>query len=521
MVDEDLVNGLMKLWIYEHYIIAKSCWTLLVHDFNHDFVSKDIQQPTNVYLRRWAGLFRSSDQGILYRPRNQLGLNLTSVTVQFERMKVIRCHLLKYSSDPDIVAVYEHRRRRLESHETRWCDTQFLEKVESMADYETKFQAAQPNDKRGLGHGLFVAHLDEHAEHRKRCVAAARKLVNEKLFAHTVSLALNGVWTKWADHSCAFDLSWRNLIWGPGPRIISFILNATMNSLPTPDMLKLLNLSDVSTCSLCGAKRCTLFHILVGCDKSLKDKRYTWRHDSVLATMLQILAPKLIRHNATKLPSKLPQPIAFVKSGDNSSQNTRERPVKCLLTKANDWQLLIDFDCRRMLFPPTIVATSERPDVVVWSESSKTVILIELTCPAEENFVDAAHRKRERYAVLCEQIRNANWTVVLRTIESGARGFVAHSFRKVFRELGLSGLEATRACKDISNVTARCSYGIWLMRKSKDWNASRELVVPNNYLSPPPTTSPAPLLTTLSKRLPSSIREWHLCPDSATKTPEL
>lgn len=520
LVDKDLINGLMKLWIYQHYVIAKSSWPLLVHDFNRDFAAKTIQQPTGVYLRRWAGLFKSADIGTLYRPREQLGLNLTSVTVHFERMRVIRCHLLKHSADKDIVTVYQHRADRHKDNKKTWRDTQFLEKVEGMVAHESKFQSAAAHDKRGLGHNLFVAHLDDNAEHRKRCGAAVRLLDTERHMAHAAELAMQSVWTHWADKSSPFDLSWRNLIWGPGPRIISFVLNAAINSLPTPSMLHLMDLSPVETCKLCGAPKCTLFHILVGCTKALTDKRYTWRHDSVLATMLQILVPVLIRHNAAKPVHARPAPIPFVSAG--KSRTTVKEPNqpfgKSLLKAANDWQLLVDFDICRMLFPVSIVATSERPDVVLWSTRTKTVILGELTCPAEENFSKANARKTDRYTILGEQIRKAGWTVFLRTFEAGARGFVSHRFPRFLRELGLSSTEARQACKDISLVTARCSYGIYLMRKSPKWNASRELVVPNHFLQPPPVTTPAPLLAHQPAR---GSCDWHTLlgpPTEATST---
>jgi hypothetical protein len=510
MVDKDLVNGLMKLWIYQHQIIPKASWPLLIHDFNRDFAAKTIQQPTGVYLRRWAGLFKSADVGCLYRPRNLLGLNLTSVSVHFEKMRIIRCHLLKHSDDVDVAAVYEMREHRQETHKTIWRDSVLLNKAETMVLHESKFQAAESHDKRGLGHGLFIAHLDNNAQHRKRCVAAVQQLDNERHMAHVAQLAMQSVWTHWADHSNPFDLSWRNLIWGPGPRLISFVLNATINSLPTPDMLTLMGISESGICGLCGAPQCTLFHILVGCEKSLIDKRYTWRHDSVLATLLQLLVPVLIRHNESSPSSARPTPIAFVTAGKKSEVKTagRNRPsAKNLLKLANDWQLLIDFDCCRMVFPVLIVATSERPDVVVWSSSTKTVILGELTCPAEENFDKANAYKLNRYTELCEQIRLAGWSVHLRTFEAGARGFVSHRFQRTLRELGFSGPEATQACKDISLVSAKCSYGIWLSRKTKVWNASRELVVPSHYLTPAPTITPAPLLAQQPARGNSA---WHL-----------
>ena len=112
---------------------------------------------------------------------------------------------------------------------------------------------------------------------------------------------------------------------------------------------------------------------------------------------------------------------------------------------------------------------------------TKVVIVVELTCPAEENILSAQIRKLGRYEELVELIKSSSgggWQVHLRTIEAGSRGFVAHSMRKLFRELGFSNSAAKRACKQVSLVTSRCSYGIWLMRNSKSWNASRQLVVP-------------------------------------------
>ena len=154
---------------------------------------------------------------------------------------------------------------------------------------------------------------------------------------------MQSVWTHWIDHSLPFDLSWRNLIWGPGPRVISFTLNTCINSLPTPDMLHLMGISEVGMCSLCGAKQCTLFHILVGCNKALTDKRYTWRHDSVLATVLQLMVPLLIRHN-NSTPNNKPSPITFIAAGTVPKTD----PVKphrlwekCLFRKP----------CCRIIFP--------------------------------------------------------------------------------------------------------------------------------------------------------------------------
>ena len=50
-------------------------------------------------------------------------------------------------------------------------------------------------------------------------------------------------------------------------------------------------------------------------------------------------------------------------------------------------------------FPVDIVQTEKRPDIVVWS-NSKSVLLIELTVPWEENREEAHEQKKNHYEML-------------------------------------------------------------------------------------------------------------------------
>ena len=61
-----------------------------------------------------------------------------------------------------------------------------------------------------------------------------------------------------------------------------------------------------------------------------------------------------------------------------------------ILHSANDWTLLLDIN-EQLSFPPEIVFTNVRPDIVIWSMRSKTVIIGELTVPWEDNF-DTANK---------------------------------------------------------------------------------------------------------------------------------
>ena len=136
------------------------------------------------------------------------------------------------------------------------------------------------------------------------------------------------------------------------------------------------------------------------------------------------------------------------------------------------------------MFPPHILATKERPAILWYSNDARTVIWGELTCPAEEGYKEASILKQARYKQLAENIRARNWTVHDLTIEVGARGFVARTTLKFLRKIGLSPHEATLACRQLSEVAARCSYSIYLRHKHKEWKSSRDLIVPRACKDP-------------------------------------
>ena len=56
---------------------------------------------------------------------------------------------------------------------------------------------------------------------------------------HASRLTQQGIWTHYREDVRPFDMSWHNLIYGPGPKVISFVLNAQINSVKTPDMMRL------------------------------------------------------------------------------------------------------------------------------------------------------------------------------------------------------------------------------------------------------------------------------------------
>ena len=175
---------------------------------------------------------------------------------------------------------------------------------------------------------------------------------------------------------------------------MKFVLHASINWVKTPELLNLWGYTNSSACCLCQAEKCTLHHILSNCPVALTSKRYTWRHDSVLLHIQKALEILITDSNSKK---ETPTPHisqCFVKAGSKITKSSKKpKLVASALKRASDWKLLVDFDHDQVVFPPEILSTNERPDIVIWSIKLQKVILIELTCCAEEGMSSAQLRK--------------------------------------------------------------------------------------------------------------------------------
>ena len=459
------VNGLMKLWLYEFYVIRRPSWALMIHDLDVSF-ARELQSLVQPHLRKWAGLHRSVDPGVLYRSRANFGLQLTSVEQHFVSMQIVKGQLLQASVDENVRAMWKSKESREASMGRLLKVSKLNRQMQSQVELNLLFPSQ--TSRQGLGHGNFKA---SHTSREKRQLVSAvtKSIADEKLVQHAHCLSQQGVWTRWHQDVIPFDFSWQNLLYGPGPQAIKFVLNATVNWLKTPDLLKKFGFKSTAYCPLCGHGQCTVHHILSNCKHALKTGRYTWRHDSVLLLLKPLLEDRVAQVNSSPPKRMLPRPIlsSFVKAGESKAVPKEDK--RCLLDGAADWRLLVDFESESIVFPPEIYSTPERPDIVIWSRQRKSVIMIELTCPAEEGIRDAQARKESRYTLLRERIAQQGWSPCLLTIEAGARGYVARSFSACLVKLGFPSRAARSACKQVSAVVQRCSFAIYLARASKKW----------------------------------------------------
>jgi hypothetical protein len=270
-VAKDPVNGLMKLWLYQFGIRLRMTWPLMIHDLDLTFATK-LQNHIQPLLKEWASVGKTVDPGILYRAYDHLGLQITSMADHYKSSQLVKAQLLKYSVDESVRKVWQSKEAK-EAKMTRRFKVSQLGTV-AEAQVQLDLQYPSQSGRQGLGHGNYKANRTK-AEVRKQVSVTANSFAEDTRMAHAHALAHQGAWTNWCDLVAPADLSWRNLIYGPGPHVFKFILNATVNWLKSPDMMKIWGYKKTAYCPLCKDPQCTLHHIISGCSYALNQGRYT------------------------------------------------------------------------------------------------------------------------------------------------------------------------------------------------------------------------------------------------------
>ena len=127
----------------------------------------------------------------------------------------------------------------------------------------------------------------------------------------------------------------------------------------------------------------------------------------------------------------------------------------------------MDEEHRPIIFPPQIMETAKRPDIIIYSELAKILVLLELTVPSEQNLTNANIRKKCKYSELVAECENRSWTTHYFPVEIGSRGFYNTSLPKCLTALGVPKGKRKGIMDHAAKTALRGSYAIWLSRNSK------------------------------------------------------
>ena len=147
--------------------------------------------------------------------------------------------------------------------------------------------------------------------------------------------------------------------------------------------------------------------------------------------------------------------------------------------------------CLYSAFTRHIAFTQLCSDMVIFSNSTKKVILIELTCPCEENMEKWHDKKLSKYLPLKTTIESNGWSIHLFAVKVVARGFCARSVMCCFHVLGLHNSLVKSTIKALNRLSVESSFCIWVNRNNRDWK-SRDHPVPTAKISEPGNITPLP-----------------------------
>ena len=183
--------------------------------------------------------------------------------------------------------------------------------------------------------------------------------------------------------------------------------------------------------------------------------------------LAQHLEKKRVEFNSKEPAERRKKQIDFVGEGAVRRGKT---PVcqNAFLDQAKDWKLEVDLD-RQLKIPEDIISTLLRPDMIMYSRSSKQIAIAELTVPIEERVEISNELKRSKYAELEAAGRLNGWSVKIWAVEVGSRGFPAASMATFLKQVGCKGGERRKILKQLGSEAEQASATLWRMSHVKEW----------------------------------------------------
>lgn len=452
VIDNSQLLGRFKVWCFQHGIIPRLQWPFLLYDFPMTQVEA-MERLCSKFVRKWLGVPPSFSAVNLYSKTSKLRLPVSSVVEEFKATKARAVSTLLLSEDQKV----RHANESIKCGR-KWKPQEAVKEAEAHWRHQ-EIVGVVCQGRLGLGHYKIKRWSKSNAKGRRALVVQrVRETAEEDRRVKATGLAVQGQWMQW-DKALDRPLSWKEL-WGTDQGKLSFLLRAVADLLPTPNNLKIWGKEEDPSCKQCGASICTLNHILAGCPKALGEGRYRWRHDKVLAEIANWTEQQRTRANKHQAPP--PEVIQFQRQGDKATKRAAKNPPS-ILHRASDWEMQVDLK-KKLVFPQEVAVTSLRPDMVLLSRSTKTILVAELTVPWEDRLAISHQLKKAKYQDLIDEALLKGWHASLFPIEVGCRGFPATSVRYFLQKIGLDPKQLKKATGEIATVAETTSRWIWLKR---------------------------------------------------------
>lgn len=231
------------------------------------------------------------------------------------------------------------------------------------------------------------------------------------------------------------NITWKSIIYNLPRSVLQFAIKASMDTLPTFSNLRRWGKRTTDQCSQCHNTG-TLHHNLNHCAKMLD--RYLWRHNSIINYILSVLS---------------------------KSEAIVDQSYK-LFADIEGWNV------NGSTIPQNVLQTNLKPDIVILNETTKHIILVELTVPFEMNIDSATQRKKSKYDHFIQDFKGIGFKCDLLTLCIGSRGLVTKENRGIIDYLVKTTKSITKSKEIVqtcSKIALLSSYVIFHARNEPSW----------------------------------------------------
>ena len=180
------------------------------------------------------------------------------------------------------------------------------------------------------------------------------------------------------------------------------------------------------------SSRGTLRHVLSSYGSLLH--MYTWHHNRVFAILAELTETQC--RVAIEQPYQDPNTcISFLQEGEPSPWQVSKPQRQQVPAATKDWKMAADLK-EAVDFSHHIVHTQERPDIMIWSNTVKHVIIVELTVPWERNMEEDFERKKLHYENLFMECEDKGWVCQMISIDVGCCAFISQTTTSYLTRLG-------------------------------------------------------------------------------------
>ena len=259
-VDEVPITRQQKLKVFKVAICPRLTWDLATSDLPISWLQNHLQPIATRFLKRWSGLAKSADPNRLFLPKAKGGLELPHLVTMYKKIHTAKAGSHMYSGDSAVWAIATKNTL----HELQLHCALFRPHQEVVGVMK---------EDPGASKKWVIAQVKAkiHSE------ATAARL------AHTTSLTVQGLTVREFEGRSAQN--WTTAISTVPELCFKFasMRSQTLFHAHNANLCKWKKLSS-PLCQLCGEYQ-SLAHVLNSCQKAVALRRYTSRHDDVLAVI--------------------------------------------------------------------------------------------------------------------------------------------------------------------------------------------------------------------------------------------